>query len=197
MSDEKETPAPCPECSGSGKRDVLHRGTDESHRVTCPCKVDLPIKFVWQPEKAGCGVAVLAMVSGKTYLQARQYFTLERDFTEQGMHNGELEGALFTLGFAVQIFTPTHARLGYSKRTEWPMKPVSGLAICQVKNLRDSVWHYVVVLRDGRVLDPAFGVIQGLHRYPEVCTHIALYHVPEKAGVSAVTTSAEPMTDRN
>lgn len=171
---------PCADCADTGKKDVLHRGTLETHRITCPCKIELPIRFVFQPEKSGCGVAALAMVSGKTYREALQYFSMERDFTESGMHNHELEEALFALGFAIQTFTPAESRLGYSKRAKWPMDPVSNMAICQVKNLRDALWHYVVLLKDGRVLDPAAGVIQGLHRYPEVCTLIAVYRVPEK-----------------
>lgn len=169
----------CAECNDSGKRDVLHRGTGEVHRVTCPCKADLPIPFVWQPEKSGCGVAALAMVARKSYQEAKQYFTMERDFTETGMYEIELKEALFALGFAVQDFTKCEARLGYAPRKEWPMKPVSNLAICEVRNLRDALQHYVVLLRDGRVLDPACGVIQGLHRYPRVDSIIACYRVPE------------------
>jgi hypothetical protein len=171
---------PCADCSDTGKADILHRGTLETHRITCPCKIELPIRFVFQPEKSGCGVAALAMVSGKTYLEARQYFSLERDFTETGMGLHELDEALFVNGFAIQRFSKHEYRLGGSERAKWPMAPVSNMAICQVKNLRDSAWHFVVLLRDGRVLDPAFGVIQGLHRYPEVCNVVAIYRVPEK-----------------
>jgi hypothetical protein len=133
---------------------------------------------VFQPEVSGCGIAVLAIVAGKTYREARQYFSLERDFTKSGMHNHELEEALVALGFAMQPFTRSEARLGHSIRAKWPIDPVTDLSICQVRNLRDACWHYVVTLRDGRVLDPAFGVINGLYLYPEVLAMWALYPIP-------------------
>jgi hypothetical protein len=115
------------------------------------------------------------MVAGLTYTQARQYFTLERDFAEHGMYLNEVHEALNVLGFSYQIFDPKECRLGYTPRMPWPIVPVSDLAIAQVKNLRDAAWHYVVVLRDGRVLDPAWGVIQGLHRYSEVTQIMAVH----------------------
>jgi hypothetical protein len=181
VSKKTEPPKkPCADCGDTGKKDILHRGTLETHHITCPCKSELPIRFVFQPEKSGCGVAALAMVSGKTYLEARQYFTLERDFSETGMYDSELQEALVANGFAIQYFRRFESRLGGSERSPWPMAPVSNMAICQVKNLRDSHWHYVVLLRDGRVLDPTFGVIQGLHRFPEVSNVVAIYRVPAK-----------------
>lgn len=179
MSEKQEKP-PCSGAVGTGRKDVLHRTTGETHRITCPCKIELPIPFVFQPELSGCGVAALAMVAHKTYREARQYFTLERDFTVEGMYDSEMQEALASLGFAVALFRRYEQRLGGSERKVWPPLPVSNLAICQVKNLRDAAWHYVVLLRDGRVLDPFFGVVQGLHRYPEVCNMLAIYRVPGK-----------------
>jgi hypothetical protein len=170
-----KTPAPCSDCNSTGRKPVVHRGTGETHTVTCSCKYELPIRFVWQPDVAGCGVAVIAMVAGLTYSQARQYFTLERDFNAHGMYLNEIHEALNVLGFSYQIFDPNESRIGYTPRTPWPIAAVSDLAIAQVKNLRDAAWHFVVVLRDGRALDPAFGVIQGLYRYPEVTQIIALF----------------------
>lgn len=183
MSDEESTPAAaaiCTDCSGSGKVAVTHYGTGEKHTVVCPCKADLPIPFVWQPEDNGCGVAALAMVARLTYRQARQYFTLERDFAKDGMHVHELHEALNVLGFAYQDLSPRESRLGYTPRAEWPPTPFTDLAIGHVKNLRDSSWHFVVVLRGGRVLDPTWGIIQGLHRYPEVVGYLALYRVSDE-----------------
>lgn len=180
-----EAPPPCAECNGTGKRKVLHRGTGETQSVTCPCKIDLPIRFIWQPENSGCGPAVLAMIAGLTYRQACQYFAFDRDFSQTGCYTSELREVLNVLGFSYQLYVKFQSRIGGTEREKWPMESVSDLAIAQVRNLRDALTHFVVVLRDGRVLDPAAGVVQGLHRYPEVYEILALFPIPKPAEAAA------------
>lgn len=157
----------CADCGDKGNREVLHRGTGERHRVKCHCQYDLPIKLVLQPEPSGCGIAVVATVAGKTYQEVRQYIHLDRDFTQEGMYDSELESLLVQFGFTWQVLTMVNPRLS-TRRDPWPPAPWAPLHVAKVTNLRESGLHYVVVLPDGMVLDPHCGVIQGLHRYPRV-----------------------------
>lgn len=178
MSDAREDVAavvkPCEWCADRKFRDVLHRGTGDLHRVSCACQHELPVSFVYQPETNGCGVAVVAMVAGKSYFDVKQYINVQHDFECNGMDVYVLDALLNRLGFLAET-RHLHDSLLRTERAEWPCKPWTDLAICQVRNTRDSGWHYVVLLRDGRVLDPYWGVLQGLHRYPRVASIIGVH----------------------
>jgi hypothetical protein len=174
---EPPEPKPCEMCKGERYLLRVSSGTQETHRIRCPCTYDnLPIAVVFQPEKSGCGIAAVAMVAEKTYAEVRQRCNMAHDFTVDGMGQYEMEDLLIHYGFSYQIITKNHPRLG-SAREVWPPAPWTELAIAQVRNLSNSGYHYVVLLKDGRVLDPWYGVIQGLHRYPDVlCVHGVFKH---------------------
>jgi hypothetical protein len=173
-----EQPQVCPDCGGTGRRKVLNRATGEHHNVRCQCTYDdLPLRVVYQPERSGCAIAAAATVAGKSYAEVRQMMLLERDFNAEGADTFELQSLLDQLGFAYQIRYATVARLGHIPRDPWPCAPWAPLHICTVKNLSDTGYHFVVLLPDGRVLDPWWGVVQGLHRYPRVTEMMGLYPV--------------------
>jgi hypothetical protein len=179
MAEEKSKEV-CPDCKDEGKRRVLNTGTEEYHSVRCHCQyTDLPIPLVLQAEKSGCGIAAIATVVGKTYKEVRQFIHIDRDFTSDGMYDSEMEDLLEVFGYSWQARGKNQPRLS-TKREVWPPLPFAPLHIAQVKNLPDKRWHYVVMLEDGRVLDPWWGVVQGLHRYPEVCVVHGLWKIPEK-----------------
>lgn len=167
----------CEYCKDTGDRLVLNRATNEKHKVKCHCKHDLPFPLVVQPERAGCGIAAVAMLTGKSYQQVRQTFRLDRDFTQDGMYDHELYALLEYHGFAFTVRYKLDQRLN-TQREDWPPKPFAPLHLAQVRNLTDSGWHFVVMLADGKIMDPWWGVISGLHRYPQIGFVMGLYRVP-------------------
>lgn len=175
MAEEKV----CPDCEGKTKRRVLHRVKQEWHTVKCHCQFTTQVPLVIQPESHGCGIAAVATVAQKTYKEVRQWIHLDRDFTKEGMYTNEMEELLMVYDFTWQVIWPNATRLG-TKRTPWPPAPWADLHVAQVRNLSDSGWHFVVIQNDGLVLDPCWGVIQGLHRYPEVNAVYGLYKLPTK-----------------
>lgn len=148
--------------------------------MPCACTAkDLPVRFVYQPENSGCVVAALAMICGKTYFEMKQYFCAHKDFTVEGASRYEWQDALDAHGFAYQLRFEHQSRLNGAKRSVWPCAPWADLTLCEVMNTRGSGLHAVVLLRDGRVLDPWWGVLQGLHRYPSVTSMTAVYRVAD------------------
>lgn len=141
----------CAWCAGKGRRDILHRGTNELHSVRCACQHELPVPFVYQTENSGCCIATVAMIVQIGYAVRRRY-----------RHDARLKRF----------------------RDVWPCAPWADLHWCEVRNTRDSGQHAVVLLRDGRVLDPWWGVLQGLHRYPGVVSIAAVYPVEQREGAA-------------
>ncbi|MGH9884847.1 MAG: hypothetical protein ACREBE_04935 [bacterium] len=175
----------CIDCGDTKWRLTPHRVTGERHRVACACTVgDLSLRLVYQRHKADCVVAALATAMGRTYDDVRHRIDLSHDFTVEGT---SLEGVACSVldhfGFAWQLRYRTTARLNYAERDPWPCAPWADAHICEVTNLPNCTRHAVVLLRDGRVLDPFWGVVQGLYRYPAVHSMLAVY--PIAVGSSA------------
>lgn len=178
----KRPKPPCTYGCNDGKRLVRHSGTGEHHTTRCMCTYDdLPVQLVLQPEPKGCMIAAVATVVGKTYEEVLQLVDRSHDFTQEGTHQYVIEGVLEHLGWAVQVRQRWQGRLGGTHRDPWPCAPWADLHICQVRNLPDNAEHAVVLLRDGRVLDPWWGVVQGLHRYKSVSWIMACYNVSAAA----------------
>jgi hypothetical protein len=174
MTDSAET---CRWCSGSKVRTVTHLGTSDVHGMRCPCAVtDLPVAFQFQEDPCGCALAAVAMAVNRPYAELRKLLCMQVDLTREGMDEYRCEDLLAHLGYAWQSRGKTDNRLG-TKRDPWPCSPWTDTAIAYVRNLSGTGPHMVTLLRDGRVLDPWWGVIQGLHRYPAVHQIWGLYRV--------------------
>lgn len=168
---------PCEYGCDGGKRLVRHKRTGELHGCRCPCTYkDLPLKVVLQPENAGCMLAAVATITGKTYAEIRHLVTMGHDFSTEGTHGAVTDEIFAHLGYAVQERFRYDPRLE-AQRPRWPLAPWADVHLCQVQNLPDTGMHAVVLLRDGRVLDPWWGVVHGLHRYPRVSSMTAVYKV--------------------
>lgn len=190
MTDEQEQ-KPCPDCDSNHRRRVKNTLTGELHTVKCHCQYDdLQFKNVIQCDSKGCGIAAVAIVANKTYKEVRQYVHLDRDFAQEGMYDTELEGLLEVFGFSYQNHHKHLARLN-TPREVWPPAPFADAHICRVRNLPNTAWHFVIMQKDGRVIDPWWGVIQGLHRYPEVMQVYGLWKIP----VPVVEVLKEEKTD--
>lgn len=102
--------------------------------------------YVAQRDSWDCGVACLAMVSGRTY-----------DAVLAGLGAQAVEGYRQTGGISTAHMPQLLGELGLATRTvfpraeEWWTTPLTGLRLADVRG------HYVVVLPDNTVLDPARG----------------------------------------
>ena len=110
--------------------------------------VAFQMKRVIQEDEAGCGIACVAMVSGKTYLQAKRFF-LERIFlpTDRKPHTRhyQLRRALRKLGIATE------------KRAFRNWRSIENLSIVPINRRSDTGWHWVVFVPNGvrsYILDP-------------------------------------------
>jgi hypothetical protein len=151
--------------------------------MPCACTVtDLPVRFQYQEDARGCVLAAVAMATNSLYKDLRPFVGLSIDLEREGIDHIEMEDLIAHVGFAWQNRGKTDARLK-TLREQWPCPIWTKTAVATVRNLSNTGAHAVAVLRDGRVLDPWWGVISGLHRYPEVWQIWGLYPVrrPRKA----------------
>ena len=115
------------------------------------------MKRVKQEDEAGCGIACVAMVTGKKYRQTKRFF-LERIFlpADRKPHTRhyQLRRALAIFGIKTE------------KRPFRRLRLIDTDAIVPINRRRDGGWHWVVFVREGNrpyILDPAPG--KGRRRY--------------------------------
>jgi len=115
------------------------------------------IQHVQQGDEKGCGIACVAMVTGKTYRQAKKFF-LERVFLpmERKPHtrHNQLRRALQKL------------RIATEKRVFRNWRSINSLSIVPINRRLDGGWHWVIFVPNGirpYILDPAPG--KGRRRY--------------------------------
>jgi hypothetical protein len=176
------TPSDCTWCNGTGKRPVLHCGTSEVHGMPCAClHTDLAVPFIYQDgDRCGCGIAAAAMATRTDYAAVRKLLVMSADLSGQtigaAVDVDQMADMLDTLGFAWQTRYPECHRLAMA-RDPWPCAPWADTHVARVRDLSDCHDHYICWLRDGRVLDPWWGVLPGLHRYPRVYSINGLFRV--------------------
>lgn len=110
--------------------------------------------LVRQEDTWGCMVASVAMAMGRTYQETKALFH-PWFFTREQLGIGETEAValLSEHGYAVAI-RHEHYHPACCHRPTWPPQPWTDVHICEVET---SMSHAVVMLRDGRVLDPYYG----------------------------------------
>lgn len=115
------------------------------------------IRRVQQGDEEGCGIACVAMVTGKTYLQTKKFF-LERVLspTDQKLHarHYQLRCALRKL------------RIQTEKKAFRNWRSIETLSIVPINRREDGGWHWVVFVPHGAqpyILDPMAG--KGRRRY--------------------------------
>jgi len=109
------------------------------------------IRRVQQGDEEGCGIACVAMVTGKTYPQAKRFF-VEHVFlpTDRKPHTRhyQLRRALLKL------------RITTEKRLFRNWRSIEDLSIVPTNRRIDSGWHWVVYVPNGvrpYILDPMAG----------------------------------------
>lgn len=117
----------------------------------------MKIEHVRQEHSHDCGIACMAMVMGVSLEEARAAYerrypgaTANGRGITQGITDVELDVVLAEEGYATaRLYSGTKDR----PRTPWPPRPWADAHIACV--LLANGGHFVVLLRDGTVLDPA------------------------------------------
>jgi len=115
------------------------------------------IRRVQQGDEEGCGIACVAMVTRKTYLQAKKFF-LERVFLP-------IERKPYTRHYQLRRALRKY-RIATEKRVFRNWRSIESLSIVPINRRLDGGWHWVVYVPNGGrpyILDPAPG--KGRRRY--------------------------------
>lgn len=122
----------------------------------------------------GCGVAVLAMLTGKTYEDVAAAFP-EKDLTESGIDLFEMDGYMRARGFYRTDQRKAYRHGTMEKTDPWPPEPYADLHLC---NVHVYPWspcnHWVLMLADGSVLDPVSPYPWRLTDYDAVNSVVAI-----------------------
>ena len=115
------------------------------------------IKRVQQDDENGCGIACVAMITGKTYRQAKKFF-LERVFllTDRKPHTRH-----YQLRRALRML-----RIATEKRAFRSWRSIEILSIVPINRRQDGGWHWIIFVPNGLrsyILDPMTG--KGRRRY--------------------------------
>lgn len=126
------------------------------------------MQWIKQEHARGCGVAAVAMILNKTYHEVHKDFLYVDD--ETGGRVREFDAYLAQHGYAIaRRYQWKHDG---TKVDQWPPVPFAKVHFCEVVVSKDSPCaHLVVMLEDGKVLDPLCSETKLLTDYHDI------YHV--------------------
>lgn len=117
----------------------------------------MKVRWIKQEDAHGCGLATLAMLTGKTYGEVKADFLKypkrfeSGRFASRGITYLQIEGYLAEHGYAVARKCGWHP-ISVRKR-KFPPKPFADVHYCEVEQFSNN-WHFIVWLGDGTILDP-------------------------------------------
>lgn len=132
------------------------------------------VSWVGQEDAKGCGVAVIAMLTGRSYADIRAQIGSEvghgrpvgADWNEHGIIEVTIDRYLQNAGYYMRerfcgYYEPDvlneHVVIGGPPyEGGWPPPPFAPLHYAKIKQPSGN-WHFVVMLDDGAVLDPLDG----------------------------------------
>lgn len=109
------------------------------------------IQFVKQKHQHGCGIACIAMVTGKPYDEIINDFL--NDFHTEGMTAQSLMDYLGDLGFSIVFKRLSHWNNKDFARDEM-LRPFAPVHILAIKRKADSLGHFVVMDETGKLFCP-------------------------------------------
>jgi hypothetical protein len=135
---------------------------------------------VFQEHDYGCGIASLAMVSGDAYGDVHAWLLANVKntqsaawLTERGIHHGIVEFYLAQHGF---VWRTVYEGWGLDV---WPPAPFAPIHVCSVVQPSRNQ-HFVVMLDDGRVLDPLDGTLGlALMNWPKVNNVVGIWRLSD------------------
>lgn len=121
------------------------------------------MKWVQQMDDAGCGIAVCAMLTGRSYPDVK--IEMENVY-HGGLEDKQLDAYLFEQGYFIRRVFKLNL-LADETRKEWPAFPASRCIACVVANTESDSTHFVAIDK-GEVFDPADVTIKNLAEYVRV-----------------------------
>lgn len=107
------------------------------------------IRWVRQEDPSGCGVAVLAMLTGSTYVEVAAAYP-HLDFRTDTLEPTDLHRFLWKRGYFLRdVRSAADAPDGV-----WPPRPFAPLHYLNVEALSGNSGHWIVMDADGRLFDP-------------------------------------------
>ncbi len=140
------------------------------------------MRLVKQKQSHGCYIAALAMIAGLSYDEIKAHFNKSYDFDKEGVTFFAADALLHKLGFAsARIWQ--HDQLNKEERSYWPPSPWADVHLCEAVVDPKKGAHAIIMLKDGKVLDPNFGELPSLRNphYVRVYSVAAIYKVKELA----------------
>lgn len=126
--------------------------------------------IVKQRSRFGCGIAVLAMLTGDEYDDIEQAARDQGWPGDVGLHRDWMNQYLFHAGFDLQdLAEPRHP----DDQRPWPPEPFAPLHYALVQSA-DRKLHAVVVDADGSVRDPGTGTVRSLDVWPRLVRIVGL-----------------------
>jgi hypothetical protein len=148
------------------------------------------VQWVRQEHRSGCAIAALAMVTGNTYQYVYDFlnsrvgrfvdskWVIGLDAEEHGV-GIMFDGWSFLRdhGYAIQHRWRAPYTIAYDSppHEPWPCEPWAEVSIATVLTCAGA--HAVVLLRDGKVLDPLTPEPRRLSDYSKVESIVAVYKV--------------------
>lgn len=126
--------------------------------------------IVMQRSQFGCGIAVLAMLTGDDYDDIEQAARATGWAGDAGLHRDVINAYLHDAGF--DLHDRVEPRHPYDLRP-WPPEPFAPLHYALVQSA-DRKLHAVVVDADGSVRDPGTGTVRSLDVWPRVVRMVGL-----------------------
>lgn len=143
--------------------DLLRVLRDQSIIVPQDAAVFEAVGRVAQADAMGCGIAVLAMLTGHSYADVQatldRWSGREQDWSREGCTHYWLDRYLAGLGWFVQR--------RYEAWPELPVEPFAPIHYASVQQPSNR-GHFVVVLANGDVLDPLRKGVYRLSDWPNV-----------------------------
>lgn len=106
---------------------------------------------VVQEDSHGCGIACLAMATGHSYKDVRDWFE-GKDFGSDGLSYFCMDAYLIEHGYAIAR-KYKHLPGKEIDRANWPPNPFAEVHVCGMRTCAKTN-HYIIMLGDGSLIDP-------------------------------------------
>lgn len=128
--------------------------------------------YIKQEDLNGCVVAAVAMIVGKSYAEVKAELA-PKDLSKEAYTTFTAESYLYEHGYML-VKKWRHVCFNGTDRKQWPIAPFAPIHYVSTRNGDKA--HAVVMLADGRVLDPwADATPRNITDYAEVCEIIGVW----------------------
>jgi DNA primase large subunit len=136
------------------------------------------MKCVHQKHSMGCGLAALAMITGSNYDEIIKFFSPPIDFNKDGISFRAIDAYLVDHGYAIARKFQHYGFFNCPKREIWPPQPFAPIHLCEVRVYENApCTHFVIMLSNGRILDPINDEHKNLNFYFKVISVAGIYKV--------------------